>query len=300
MIKPFFSIVLPTYNRCYSVKQIFLPSLEKQSWQNYELIIVDDASTDETKPYINSAQFSKDFPSVASRTKYIRNYTNRGAPGSRNVGAESATADWIYIVEDDIQIDSDSYMIQAKEICEKQPPTTAVVSPKRMEGVLTGYYHNPKNSFARLGLLSGEVYIDPQQEYSGFVPSTHASSFIRREVFLKHKEDDVNFFGNTFRDESDLYIRITRDGYKIWYCADKLKTLHRNDIAKSGGQKKVNNLGLLNQELMLQRNHYLYLKKHYSLAELRILVFALVRLLKILARITKIDAVKDILAWVRI
>lgn len=300
MPKPFFSIVLPTYNRLYSMRQIFLPSLERQNFTDYELIVVDDASTDETREYMTTGELQREFPQVAKRTVYIRNDKNRGAPGSRNVGALKAVGEWTYIVEDDVQIDDPQYLSRAAEICCSRADSVAVVSPKRAESIDVGYYHNPPRSFARIGVLSGEVYLDPRQEYSGFVPNTHASSFIRREIFLKNLEDEATFFGNTFRDESDVYIRIVRAGNRIWYCADELKTVHRNDLAKSGGQKKVNSLGLLRQELMVERNHYLYLRKHYQLAELRIIFFAFVRMMKIIARLTRLRLLKDVLAWIRL
>jgi glycosyltransferase involved in cell wall biosynthesis len=298
--KPFFSIVLPTYNRLYSLKEIFLPSLERQKLSDYELIVVDDASTDSTEAYFNSEEFKKDFPNVSGNTSYLRNSNNKGAPGSRNVGANAATGEWIYIVEDDVQIDDKEFLTKAREIIQNQPKDVAVVSPKRMEGVLSGYYNNPGHSFVRLGVLSGEVYIDPKQEYSGFVENTHASSFIRRDVFLNHQEDEKLFFGNTFRDESDVYIRIRKSGFRIWYAADKIQTVHRNDLAKSGGQKKVNNLSLVRQEMMVIKNHYLYLKKNYSLAPIRILFFILVRLVKHLSRVPGLQFLKTGMSLIRL
>jgi glycosyltransferase involved in cell wall biosynthesis len=42
MEKKYLSIILPTYNRLYSIKEIFLPSLEKQTFLDYELVVVDD------------------------------------------------------------------------------------------------------------------------------------------------------------------------------------------------------------------------------------------------------------------
>jgi glycosyltransferase involved in cell wall biosynthesis len=41
-IKKYLSIVLPTYNRLYSIQEIFLPCLEKQVFLDYELIVIDD------------------------------------------------------------------------------------------------------------------------------------------------------------------------------------------------------------------------------------------------------------------
>ena len=67
--KPFLSIVLPTYNRLSSIREIFLSSLKEQNYQNYELIIIDDDSSDRTKEYFNSLAFFEEFPSIAEVTK---------------------------------------------------------------------------------------------------------------------------------------------------------------------------------------------------------------------------------------
>ena len=297
---PFLSIILPTYNRLYSLRQIFLPSLAAQDFSDYELIVIDDAGTDGTDAYFQGKDFAGEFPEVAKRLVFIRNASNAGAPGSRNRGAERAHGEWLYVVEDDVHMEGDDFLSRAVAILRAADPKTGVVSPKRAEAVSKGYYHNPPRSFARIGWLSGEVYLDPDQEYSGFVPNTHASSFVRRDAYLATKEDEELFFGNTFRDESDLYLRIRRQGYKIWYCADRLKTVHRNDLAKSGGQKKVNNLSLLTQERMVWRNHFLYLRKNYRLAYLMQPFFVIVRMVKVASNLLRLPVLKNVLAWIRL
>ncbi|MCM8826485.1 MAG: glycosyltransferase, partial [Candidatus Omnitrophica bacterium] len=44
---PFFSVIIPTYNRCKFLK-IAIESVLLQTFNDYELIVVDDGSTDET------------------------------------------------------------------------------------------------------------------------------------------------------------------------------------------------------------------------------------------------------------
>lgn len=89
----FFSIVIPTYNRSYFVLKI-VESFQKQSYSNFELIIIDDGSTDNTRAIIESIN--------DSRIKYF--WKENGERGSaRNYGAKLATGNYInYFDSDDI------------------------------------------------------------------------------------------------------------------------------------------------------------------------------------------------------
>ena len=301
MNKPFFGIILPTYNRLYSLKNIFLPSLEKQKFSHYELIIVDDGSTDGTEEYLESDAFKKDFLNCSKKVRYVKNKYNKGAPASRNRGATLATAEWLWIVEDDIQIDKDNFLEEAKNIILKLDSNVAVVSPKRQESMNhIGYYKNPKNNLARLGILSGEIYMDPSQEYSGYVSTTHGSAFVKRRIFNEFREDEELFYGNTYRDESDLYFRIIRTGYKIYYCGDILKITHRNDFAQYGGQKKVKMQSLLKRKIMIFKNHYLYLNKNYNFPQVRILFFIFVRGIRYFSNIKQLEFIRFFLSCIRL
>ena len=47
----FFSVILPTYNRLYSIKKCIFPSLNEQEFNDFEIIVVDDCSKDKTQSY---------------------------------------------------------------------------------------------------------------------------------------------------------------------------------------------------------------------------------------------------------
>lgn len=91
--KPFFSICIPTYNRASylrdAIKSVFL-----QNFDDYEIIVVDDGSTDKTKEVISN------FPD--KRLKYIyKNHTN--APDTRNIAIHNANGDYlVWLDSDDI------------------------------------------------------------------------------------------------------------------------------------------------------------------------------------------------------
>jgi glycosyltransferase involved in cell wall biosynthesis len=289
------SILVPTYNRLHSLQQFLFPSLEAQDLQGVEVIIADDCSTDATEDYLKD-EVKKDFPQVAGVLRYTKNPQNAGAPASRNRAAELARAPWVWIVEDDIQIQAANFLRIARDILAAQPQDVAVVSPQRTEGRPMAYYPQPQGVLVREGWLSKEVYLDPTQQFTGFVTNTHASSFVRTDAYLAVRQDEVQFFGNTFRDETDFYTGIKRKAGKILYVGDVLQIDHRNDQITSGGQKKVMSIGRFGEEKMIWANHRKYLAKHYSFVGLRLAAFVLVRAVKVAANTLRMPWIKALQA----
>lgn len=86
---PLFSIVIPSYNREVEVVQT-VNHLKKQTYSNYEVIVVDDCSTIK----LVETQFN-------TTVTLITNAINQGAAVSRNIGAISAKGEWIVFLDDD-------------------------------------------------------------------------------------------------------------------------------------------------------------------------------------------------------
>ena len=82
------SIVIPTYNRA-KVIPAALNSIVVQSYQEWECIVVDDFSEDDTESVVNS-YVAKD-----NRFSYCKNERTKGAPGARNTGLYQAKGEWV-------------------------------------------------------------------------------------------------------------------------------------------------------------------------------------------------------------
>ena len=94
------SIVLPTYNRAYCVGRT-IDSVLAQTFPNWELIICDDASTDDTE------SVAKSYCEQDSRIRYHRNPQRYGTPRNRNTGISLSKGELIYFIEDDVVIEPD-------------------------------------------------------------------------------------------------------------------------------------------------------------------------------------------------
>jgi len=94
---PFFSIILPTYNRAKFLPRA-IDSVLTQKFKNFELIIIDDASTDNTKQVVETY--------VDDRIIYSRNEKNIERSASRNIGINKAQGNYICF------LDSDDYYLE--------------------------------------------------------------------------------------------------------------------------------------------------------------------------------------------
>ena len=88
------SIITPAFNSEKYIAETIL-SVQAQTYQDWEMIIVDDASTDKTAEIVSAFQ-EKD-----SRIRYFYNSTNKGSAYSRNLALQNAKGKWIAFLDSD-------------------------------------------------------------------------------------------------------------------------------------------------------------------------------------------------------
>ena len=86
------SVIIPTFNRQKYLKNA-INSVLNQTYENIELIIIDDNSSDNTQSYVEDIN--------DNRLIYIKNSKNLKAPKSRNIGIEKSRGDYIAFLDDD-------------------------------------------------------------------------------------------------------------------------------------------------------------------------------------------------------
>jgi len=95
MQSPFFSIIIPAYN-CRNFILDAIKSIERQTFQNWELIVVDDCSTDGTYEVL------KVYIEGKSKLRLLRTNTNFGSPGKpRDIGIKNARGKFIGFLDGD-------------------------------------------------------------------------------------------------------------------------------------------------------------------------------------------------------
>ncbi|MCX7843058.1 MAG: glycosyltransferase family 2 protein [Clostridia bacterium] len=115
-----FSIITPTYNRGYIITRA-INSVLKQKYGEWELIIVDDGSTDNTKEVINRYINNE-------RIKYISYTNNNGVNYARNKGIAAASGDIITFLDSDDEF-TDNALDVARKVAEEYSKNEVFMFP---------------------------------------------------------------------------------------------------------------------------------------------------------------------------
>ncbi len=90
---PLFSIIIPTYNRAEALNKC-LESLVNQKFKNFEVLICDDGSTDNTSEIV-------DLFEQKLNQKYLVGKNSGGPAGPRNIGVANAAGEWLCFLDSD-------------------------------------------------------------------------------------------------------------------------------------------------------------------------------------------------------
>jgi glycosyltransferase involved in cell wall biosynthesis len=115
------SVIIPVFNRRDEVLRA-IASVEAQTRPPSEIIVVDDASTDDSAEAVASLG--------DERVRLLRHETNRGAAAARNTGIEAARGDWIAFLDSDDVWDKEKLAHQLSAL---------IAAPDDMPAGVTGY-----------------------------------------------------------------------------------------------------------------------------------------------------------------
>ena len=196
---PTVSVIIPTYNRAHLVGRA-IHSVLNQTYQDFELIVVDDGSTDNTEEVVKS--FNNE------RIKYIKHEKNKGGSAARNTGIKDSKGEYIAF------LDSDDEWLEEKlkkqvEVFQNKDSRVGIVyvnfSIVNEKGESVGKKQGPKGLIFRELLNSNCV-------------GTTSSVVVRRECFKK-----VGGFDETLPScqDWDMWLRLARH-YEFDFIPEEL------------------------------------------------------------------------------
>jgi glycosyltransferase involved in cell wall biosynthesis len=191
---PRVSIIIPTYNSAQFIAQA-VDSVLAQTYPDFEVIVVDDGSTDDTQSVL--APYSQ-------RIRYIHQ-ANKGPSAARNKGILAAWGDYILFLDSDDLIPPNKLELQIPPL-EAHPDSGLVYS---------AWQHINENGTRIWGEMrpnkQGRVLKDLLRRSFYFPPG---AAVIRRDCLAK-----VGTFDETIKgtEDTDMWLRIARAGYAFEY-----------------------------------------------------------------------------------
>ena len=201
----FFSIVIPTYNRL-PILQKALRALEIQTFDvklvtNYEIIVVDDGSTDGTIEWLNSTM--AELPHLK-----IYEQAHKGASAARNLGVEQAIGDTIIFIDSDIVV-TPSFL---------QCHATALMQEQHVLG-------NDK-IFTYGAVINTANFEEPTSEPYKIIDFSNAYFATTNVAIAKHWLLDVGLFDLGFDlygwEDLELGVRLKNCGIKMVKCPEAI------------------------------------------------------------------------------
>ena len=242
------TVFTPIYNRAYCISQLY-ESLKNQSVKNFEWIVVDDGSTDNTvslfDEWINT---ENEFPIIYIKTK------NGGKMKALNLGVRNAQAPAFFIVDSD-----DTLTIDALEKVEdwfnevKDNKDFAGVSGLRRIGTI-----DTKYDFDYIDTVSTE-----RRKYGLIVDMAEC---FKTSILRKYPAPEID--GENYLPPNVLWNTIADAGYKIRYYNEYIYNCeYRKDgLSAQGMDKFYNNpigWGLMIQQDIKRKNDSVYTEFQY-------------------------------------
>ncbi len=228
----FFSVIIPVYNRIDEVDEL-LRSLLAQSERNFEVIIVEDGSTQPCGAAVEDAR---------SRGLDVRYFfkENEGRSIARNYGMERARGDYFVFFDSDCVIPPDYFRKLAQELSDK--PLDCFGGPDAAHSSFTDTQKAINYSMTSLlttgGIRGGKISLEK------FVPRTFNMGF-SRQVY-----ESVGGFREMFSEDIDMSTRIRRAGFSIGLLQNPVWHKRRIDFAKFFRQVYVFGMSRITLQLL--------------------------------------------------
>lgn len=196
--KPFVSIIIPFYN-AKDLLALPVKSLMSQSYSNFEVILVDDGSTD------NSYQLAKDITKEDHRFNVLQQ-KNAGPGAARNTGISAANGDYIGFIDSDDYFHESFIHLMSKKAVEEAADVVIC------ETVKVDIHGNIIKEYP----VSFRKSISKMEAFSDIMQSLSITSLTQNKIFRKELFENVRFPEN---------IRVNEDVatvYRLILNAEKI------------------------------------------------------------------------------
>lgn len=206
---PQVSVIIPTYNYARFIGEA-IESVLAQSYRDFEIVVVDDGSTDQTKEVVSR------FPEV----RYL-SQVNKGIAAARNTGLASSQGEYLVFLDADDRLLSRCLEVGVGSL--RDNPACAFVS---------GQWEKIAEDGKPLAPLPG--FVVKEDHYRAFLNCNYIRT-IGQVMFRRSVFDAVSGFDSSAPgcDDIELYLRIAR-AYPV-HCHEGIVVQHRNHSSNTSG-----------------------------------------------------------------
>ena len=229
------SVIIPVYNT-ESYIGLCLESLVKQTYTNFEVLMIDDGSTD------NSGRICQEYTESDSRFHYYRK-ENGGVSSARNLGIEYSRGDYLTFVDSDDWVEED-YLEVLYSALVSESASVSISTYKRfsMEDN-TWYFHSfqrgyDKRVFRHLELINELIDLDSFD---------HSYRFVSGKLVRKDVVGDIRFNSLTSLGEDMEFW------FKIYLISPKSVYINRDSYVYRTGEGLTRHFSLLKIKCDLQQ-----------------------------------------------
>ena len=166
---PIVSVIIPTYNRVYLLGRA-IRSVLTQTYQDFEIIVVDDGSTDNIEDVVTNFN--------DSRIKYIRHEKNKGGAVARNTGIKAARSKYSAFLDSDDEWLSDKLKQQIECLENSDEEVGVVYCEFYSQDDNSGFMEEPPNP----DLYTGDVY---KYLLGGWCPVSTSLFLVDHQLLIK-------------------------------------------------------------------------------------------------------------------
>lgn len=208
---PKVSVIISTYNRAEYLKKA-IASVLAQTFKDFELLIVDDCSSDNTSQLVEN--------STDTRIRYIRNNSNKGIAAVRNIGVNNSIGTYIAFLDDDDEWLPDKLEMQVRMLEPSSPKLGAIYT-----GVAS--INTANNKVVKITIPQYRGNILKRILLQNFI--TTSSIVLKKACFEKIGLFDEKI---TYAEDFDMWIRISKE-FEFDYVEEPLvkHRIHENSIS---------------------------------------------------------------------
>jgi len=244
--KPLVSIIIPVFNQLNYTK-LAIESIRKYTNVPYEIIVIDNGSTDRTYEYLLSL----------GDVKVIRNPQNYGFPKAVNQGLSASMGEYIVILNNDVIVTNRWLERLLEHLYDNSisiigPMSNYVSGFQVLDGAEKFYSNDGKIDEEALQKFADEIYIKNRGKRLVCPRVAGLCMLIKRDVINKIGGFDERFSPGNFEDD-DYCLRATLAGFKIAVARDVFIHHFGSKSFKANGDKKFLEI--------LRRNERIFINK---------------------------------------